>query len=44
MFGVDDAAKIVEDMSEEAIEILKGMGSKADFLVELTKYLIKREN
>lgn len=44
MFGVEKAAEFVENMSDEAISILKGMGDKTDFLVRLTEYLIKREN
>jgi len=44
MFGVEKAAEFVENMSDEAIEILKSMGDKTDFLVRLTEYLIKREN
>lgn len=44
MFGVEKAAEFVENMSDEAIAILKSMGDKTDFLVKLTEYLIKREN
>lgn len=43
MFGVEKASEIVEEMSNEAIEILKSMGDKTDFLVKLTEYLIKRD-
>ncbi len=44
MFGIEGASKTVEEMSDEAIEILKSMGDRTDFLVRLTEYLIKRDN
>ncbi len=44
MFGVEDASKIVMDMSNEALEILHSMGEKMDFLARLTEYLIRRKN
>ena len=44
MFGIEKASEFVETMSDEAINILKSMGEKTDFLVKLTEYLIKREN
>ncbi len=44
MFGIEKASEFVETMSDEAIDILKSMGEKTDFLVKLTEYLIKREN
>lgn len=44
MFGVEDASKIVMDMSNEALEILHSMGEKIDFLARLTEYLIRRKN
>lgn len=44
MFGIEQASEIVEEMSDEAIDILKSMGAKTDFLVRLTEYLIKRDN
>ena len=42
MFGVERASEIVEEMSNEAIDILKGM-ENMDFLIKLTEYLIKRD-
>lgn len=44
MFGVEKASEYVEKMSDEAIEILKSMGDRTDFLVKLAEYLIKRDN
>ena len=44
MFGIEKASKIVEEMSGEALDILKGMGEKMDFLSRLTEYLIRRKN
>ena len=44
MYGVEGASKIVEDMSNEALDILNGMGERMSFLSRLTEYLIKRKN
>lgn len=44
MFGVEDASKIVLDMSKEALEILHSMGDRMEFLERLTEYLIRRKN
>ena len=44
MFGVEDASKIVLDMSNEALEILHSMGDSMVFLERLTEYLIRRKN
>ncbi len=44
MFGVEDASKIVLDMSNEALEILHSMGDRMVFLERLTEYLIRRKN
>ena len=44
MFGIEKASRIVEEMSGEALDILKGMGEKMDFLSRLTEYLIRRKN
>ena len=44
MFGVEDASKIVLDMSNEALEILHSMGDRMEFLEKLTEYLIRRKN
>lgn len=44
MFGVEDASKIVLDMSNEALEILHSMGDRMEFLERLTEYLIRRKN
>ena len=44
MFGIEGAAKMVEDMSEEAVDILRNIGGNTEFLVNFTEYLIKREN
>ena len=44
MFGVEDASKIVLDMSNEALEILHSMGDRMEFLERPTEYLIRRKN
>ena len=42
MYGVERASEIVEEMSNEAIDILRSM-KNMDFLIKLTEYLIKRD-
>ncbi len=43
MFGIEEASKIVDDMSKEAVEVLKSMNADTDFLVKLTEFLINRD-
>ena len=44
MYGIKASQKMVETLSEEAITIFQKFGKKADFLIELTQYLMKRKN
>ena len=44
MYGIEASQKMVETLSEEAITIFQKFGEKADFLIELTQYLMKRKN
>ena len=41
-FGLDGAKNILEKITQEAIDILKDYGEKADFLVQLTMYIKNR--
>ena len=43
MYGLEESKKIVEKLSNEAIELFEGFGEKSEFLIKLTKYLIRRE-
>lgn len=44
MYGVEASQKMVEAFSQEAVCLLKTFGKEADFLIELTRYLITRKN
>ena len=44
MYGVEASQKMVEALSQEAVCLLKTFGKEADFLIELTQYLITRKN
>ena len=44
MYGIEASQKMVQALSEEAITIFQTFGEKADFLIELTQYLMKRKN
>lgn len=44
MYGIEASQKMVQTLSEEAIAIFQTFGEKADFLIELTQYLMKRKN
>ena len=44
LFGVEGSKDIVKKLSDEACEILASFGEKAEFLIELTKYLTIRKN
>lgn len=44
MYGIEESKKFVEKLSNEAVEILEGISEKSEFLIELTKYLIRRKN
>ena len=42
LHGIDESAKEVERLSNEAVEIVKGLGKENEFLTELINYLISR--
>ncbi len=44
MYGLEKSKRDVERLSNEAISMLEVFGEKSEFLLELTKYLIKRSN
>lgn len=44
LHGIDKASKEVERLSEEAVSLLQDLDGDAEFLVELTRYLIHRKN
>ena len=43
LLGIEGSKKVVKDLSKEACEILETFGDKAEFLIELTKYLTERK-
>ncbi len=43
LLGVEGSKKVVKDLSKEACDILETFGDKAEFLIELTKYLTERK-
>ena len=44
LFGLERCKEIVETLSNEAIELFSHFGEKAEFFVELTKYLVDRKS
>lgn len=44
MYGIEKSQQMVETLSQQAISLFQTLGEKADFLIELTKYLIDRKN
>ena len=44
LHGIDNAGKEVERLSEEAVNLLRTLDGDAEFLIELTRYLIHRKN
>lgn len=44
LHGIDKAGKEVERLSEEAVNLLQTLDGDAEFLIELTRYLIHRKN
>lgn len=44
LYGVDEAQKMVEQLSDEAIDILGQLGGKGSFLESLIKALVYRKN
>ncbi len=43
LLGIEGSKKVVKDLSKEACDILETFGDKAEFLIELTKYLTERK-
>lgn len=44
MYGIEKSKEMVKTLSQEAMIILETFGEKANFLIELTRYLIERRN
>jgi geranylgeranyl diphosphate synthase type II len=44
IYGLEQSKKILSDYTDKAIEALSSYGEKAEFLVELSKFLLSREN
>ena len=44
IYGLEQSKKILEDYTKKAIETLSPYGEKAEFLIELAKFLLSREN
>ena len=44
IYGLEQSKKILYDYTQKAIEILSSYGEKAEFLIELCKFLLSREN
>jgi len=43
ILGLDEAKRLLDLTTQRAIESVEGYGDKAEFLIELAKYLLKRE-
>ncbi len=44
IYGLEQSEKMLNDYTEKAIESLSAYGEKAEFLIELSKFLLAREN
>ncbi|NDO46108.1 polyprenyl synthetase family protein [Clostridium sp. MD294] len=44
MYGIEKSKQMVETLSQQAISLFEELGENANFLIELTKYLIDRKN
>jgi len=44
MFGIDESKRILRETTEMAVDSLSKFGQKAEFLIELAKYLAARKN
>ena len=42
LFGIDEASRIVEQFSEETLELLHSLGKQNEFLDELVRFLVHR--
>lgn len=43
LYGIEKSKEIVKKLSDDACDILSSFGERAEFLVELTKYLTDRK-
>ena len=43
IYGIEQSKKMLEDYTEKAIEVLSKYGQKAEFLIELSKFLLDRD-
>lgn len=44
IYGMEQSEKLLSDYTEKAIEVLSRYEEKAEFLIELSKFLLSREN
>ena len=44
LYGLDGSKKLLQDITDEAIGSLHIFGQKADFLIKLAEFLVRREN
>ena len=44
IYGLEQSKKILEDYTQKAIDALSSYGERAEFLIELSKFLLSREN
>ena len=43
LYGIEKSKEIVKKLSDDACDILSSFGERAEFLIELTKYLTDRK-
>ena len=44
IYGLEQSKKVLADYTEKAIETLSSYGERAEFLIELSRFLLSREN
>lgn len=44
IYGLEKSKKMLEELTQEAVNSLKAFGNNSEFLVSLAKYLLQREN
>ena len=44
IYGMEQSENLLKDYTDKAIEVLSKYGEKAEFLIELSKFLLSREN
>lgn len=44
IYGMEQSKNLLNDYTQKAIEVLSRYGEKAEFLIELSKFLLSREN